>query len=267
MNPVLLLLLALQAPSGAVVERDVHVVLIDPLDRRREIRRRERIAYTEDRLSVTDLTFGTRLIVRGDLRKVWVADPLAGTVSEIGFDEILRRRGEMLDGLAAAKARVPGTTDEREIAAILEGFDRFEKEPAVELKGEDGRRDVVLDGEIVKASLQGDAGVPFAGYLEALGRLGAFHPAVARALSAVTSLPAKGTLRYVLFLDRVVERFEVVSAKAEAPPASEFEPPPNLERIPLPGFQTAPEPAPAKPGEVKKDFREDDGERKDRSKP
>ncbi|HYE98653.1 MAG TPA: hypothetical protein VEJ18_07060 [Planctomycetota bacterium] len=266
---MLLLLLALQAPAetpATVVERDVRLVLIDPLDRRREIHRRERVAFTADRLCVTDLTFGTRLIVRSDLRKAWVADPLAGTLAEIGFEELARRRSETLDGLEAAKARVPGTPDEKAIVSVLEGFDRFPKQPGVELRSEDGRREVVVNGEIVKLSFQGEAGVPVGGYLEVLARLGAFHPEVAGALSSLKSFPAEGTLRYVLFLDRVVERFTVRSAKAQAVPAAEFEPPAGLQRVPMPGFAPAAEREPVKPGDVRKDFREDDADRKERGK-
>ena len=269
MSAVLLLLLSLQAPGGTpatVVERDVRLVLIDPLDRRREIHRRERVAFTADRLSVTDLTFGTRLLVRADLGKAWLADPLAGTVSEIGFEELARGRSRMIESLEAAKARVPGTEDEKALTAVLEGFDRFAKDPSVQLRAEDGRREILVNGEIVKLSFQGDAGVPLAGYLDVLGRLGAFHPSVGREMAGLQAFPASGTLRYVLFLDRVVERFEVKSARSEEVPAAEFEPPAKLRHVPLPGFESPAGRAPVKPSDVRKDFREDDADRRERGK-
>ena len=81
----LLLFLFQSTPSGEgkgfVVERDVELLLVDPLDRQREIHRRERISYQEGNLLIEDLTFGEKLLIRTDQKAVWVIDTLAGTWS------------------------------------------------------------------------------------------------------------------------------------------------------------------------------------------
>src|SRR5262245_27908428 len=112
------------SPSGLAVERTVKVTFLDWLGARRDVQRKESIRIKGANLAVTDLTFGERLIVRSDLKKVWKADPLRGEYSEYTFDEVASIRKAALDEIRAAQARVPGTADERELAGILEGFDQ-----------------------------------------------------------------------------------------------------------------------------------------------
>ncbi|HEX7897725.1 MAG TPA: hypothetical protein VF950_08180 [Planctomycetota bacterium] len=263
------LLLALSVVEGllvqdVVIERTVTTTTIDSLGRRGEVRRRERIAVRGKDVAITDLTFGERMIIRSDLRRVWRADPMAGTYSELSFDDVAALRKASLDELLACKARVPGTSEEKELAAVLEGLDRYEAEPAVELRTSGAKREIVVNGDRVRLSAEIDASVAAPGYFEALGALGAFHPAVAAKLKELGGFPVKGTFRYALFMDRVIETFDGFTAKAGPAPAAEFEPPAGLAKVPLKGLQRAAERKPTKPSEVKKSFGEDDGDRKER---
>lgn len=261
MNALLALLLATQA-DGLSLDRTVRLTLIDTLNRKREVHRKESVHVEGGKLAVVDHTFGGRLIVRPDLKLVWKADLLAGEYSELTFDGIAAVRRTALDELRSAKARVPGTPEEREIEAILEGLDQFAAEPKVELKTEGAKREIVLNGDRVRVSVEVDpARKGAAGAFEALGAIGAWPAAVSAKLREIEGLPVKGTVRYVLFLDRAVEQFEVTGSKEGAVPAGAFDLPPNLKKVPLAGFGPSPERNPAKPAALLKSFREDDKER------
>jgi len=256
-----LLALALQ---DVVLERDVSVVTLDLLGRRGEIRRRERVAVRGKDLAITDLTFGERLIVLGEKRRVYKADPQAGTYSELSFEELAKLRQTALDELAACRARVPGTSEEKDLTALLEGLERYEAEPKVELKATGARRELIVNGDRVRLAAEVDPSVSPLGYVEALGAIGAFHPAVGAKLKELGGFPGKGTFRYALFLDRVIETVDSVSVKAGPAPAADFEIPQGLRRVPPPGVWRDAERKPAKPPQVKKSFGEDDGDRKER---
>ncbi len=240
-------ILALLAPGipqadpeeGFVVERSVRRTVIDTLGRRREVHRKEVIRLRGSDLSVTDLTFGERLIVRPVLKRIWRADTLAGEISELAFDDAARLRKRALDELVAVVKRVPGTEDERELKALLEDLGRFETAPKVEMSAEGDRRTLIVNGERVRLSAQVDPKVRAPGYFEALAAVGAFSPAVSEKLKALEGFPVKGTLRYVLFLDRVIERFEVTSIRRERIPNSAFKPPEGLKKIPWAGLEPA----------------------------
>lgn len=249
------------ANPGLVVERTVRLTLTDLLNRRREIHRKEVIRVRGADVSITDLTFGERLIIRSSLKKIWKADPLAGTYSELSFDEAAAHRKRAMDELRAARARVPGTADERELTAILEGLDEFAAEPQVEVRSSGAAREVVVNGDRLRASVEVDGQLKADGYFEALSAIGAFHPAIAAKVRGLGGLPKKGSIRYVLFLDRVHEQFEVTAARGGDVADAEFDLPKGLKRIPLAGFEPAPERTLEKPGELKHDFKEDDVDR------
>ena len=265
-HAVLLLLLAAPgAPSsepGIVVERTVRVTFTDVLNARREIHRKEVVRVRGSDLSVTDLTFGGRLIVRAGLKKVWKADPLAGTYSELTFDEVAAHRKRALDELRAVRARVPGTVDEKELTALLEGLDEYAAEPRVELRAAGAAREIVVNGDRLRASVEVDGAHKADGYVEALSGIGAFHPAVAGKLKELGGFPKKGSIRYVLFLDRVHEQFEATSIRGEEVADAEFELPPGLKRVPLEGLEPPVERKPAKPAAFDSGFKEDEVERK-----
>jgi hypothetical protein len=244
--------------QGVEIERTVQRTSIDWLGRRQEIQRKEVLLVKGSSLSLADLTFGERLIIRPDLKKVWKADPLARRYSELSFDEVAATRKTAIDELRAAQKRVVGTDDERELAGILEGLDQFAAPPRVELKIEGLKREVTVNGDLLRVSVHVDDRLRAPGWLDALSAIGAFHPAVAENLKDLGGIPMKGTLRYILFLDRVIERFEVTSVKTREIADAEFDLPPGLVRIPLAGFERLIERKPAKPAAFKQGFGEED---------
>jgi len=266
MKSVLLaaLLLAQEpAVNGVAIERTVKRTAIDCLGRREEVQRKELLLVKGGNLAIIDLTFGERLIIRSDLKRLWKADPLAREVAEFSFDEAAARRKAGLDELRAARARVPGTPDEKELDDVLQGFDQFATPPQVELKSNGLQREIIVNGDRVRVSVQVNDQVQAPGWLDALAATGAFHPAVAEKLKTLGGIPAKGTIRYALFLDRIVEQFEVTSVKPREIADAEFDLPAGLVRTPLRGFEPLP---PRKlstpPAGLKPSFKEDDADRK-----
>jgi hypothetical protein len=219
---------------------------IDWLGKREEIQRKELVLIKGSNVAIIDLTFGERLIIRSDLKKLWKADPLAREYAEFTFDQAAALRKAALDGVRAAKERVAGTADEKELEAILEGFDQYAVAPKAELKAEGAQREVIVNGDRVRVSVQ---------------VIGAFHPTVAEKLKELGGVPVKGTLRYALFLERIIEQFETTSVLPREIADAEFELPPGLVRAPLKGFEHAPERKVSKPPGVTRTFKEDDGDK------
>lgn len=248
-------------PTGVAIERTVKRTSIDWLGRRQEIQRKELVLVKGPNLAIIDLTFGERLIIRGDQKKVWKADPLAREFAEFTFDQAAALRKEAMDEVRAAKARVPGTADEKELDAILEGFDQYAAPPKVELKASGAQREVIVNGDRVRASLQVNEQVKAPGWMEALASIGAMHPSVAEKLRELGGVPVKGTLRYTLFLERVIEQFEVTSAQPREVADAEFQLPPGLTRAPLRGFERPPERKLSKPAHLDRSFKEDEAEK------
>ncbi len=246
-------------PTGIAIERQVKRSTIDWLDKRAEIQRKELVLVKGSNLAIIDLTFGERLIIRSDVKKIWKADPLAGEYAEFTFDEAAALRKAALDDVRAARARVPGTPQEKELDAILEGFDQFAKAPQVELKSADTQRDIILNGDRVRVSVQVNPKVQAPGWMDALSAVGGFHPSVAEKLKDLGGIPMKGTLRYALFLDRVVEQFTVTAAQPREIADVEFELPKGLVRAPLRGFEQPTERKLTKPPTVNRTFKEDEG--------
>ena len=292
------------APNGVAIERTVKRTAIDWLDRRQEVQRKELLLVRGPNLAILDLTFGERIIIRGDLKKVWKADVLAGEYAEFTFDEAAALRKTALDQLRGARARVPGTPEEKELDRVLEGFDQFAQAPQVELKASGAQRDlivngdrvrlsvqvnnnvqaagwmealaaapsvdlrasgaqreVIVNGDRVKASVQVNPQLQAPGWMEALAAVGGFHPAVAEKLKELGGVPVKGTLRYALFLDRIVEQFEVTSAQPREIADAEFELPKGLVRTPLRNFEQAPDRKLTRPPTVNRTFKEDEGDK------
>jgi hypothetical protein len=266
----ILLLVALRpAPAaqdsptdGLVVERTVKRTTIDCLGRREEVQRKERLLIRGGNLAILDLTFGERLVIRTDRQRIWKADPLARTYAEFSFDEAAARRKASLDEIRAAKGRVPGTADERELDELLQGFDQFASAPAVELKTSGAQRELILNGDRVRLSVQINEKVRAPGWMDALAAAGAFHPAVAQKLKELGGLPIKGTIRYTLFLDRVIEQFEVTSVQPREIADAEFDLPPGLTRAPLRGFEAPPARTfSTPPASLRPSFKEDEVDR------
>ena len=168
---------------------------------------------------------------------------MAGTYSEMSFEEIGARRDRALGGVRETLKRIPGTPEEKKLRTMLEAYGRFEASPKAELRAEGNHREVVLNGDRVRVSVEVDpARGDASGFFRALSSAGAFHPATAKKLVDLGGLPVKGTLRYVLFLDRIVERFEVTAVRRGAVEDSAFEVPEGFKKVPLAGFSPAQEP-------------------------
>ena len=183
------------ASPGLAIERTVRRVTIDALDRHEEIRRRELVLVRGRDLAIVDLTFGERIILRPDQRKAWKVDSLAREYSELGFDQIFALRKTALDQIQSARTRVPGTADEKKLEALLEGYDRFAAEPRVELKVSGSQRELILNGDRVRLSVQVDEQHPAPAWLDALAAVGAFHPAVAEKLKDLGGIPLRNVRR------------------------------------------------------------------------
>jgi hypothetical protein len=243
--------------SGLEVQRTVHATYIDWLGRKREVQRKESVLIRGSNVVVNDLTFGEKLIIRTDQKKVWMADPLGGHYSEYTFEEVASIRKASFDELRSVKTHVTGTKDEKELDDLLEAYDQFAVAPKVELAAREQKREVAINGELVRATVDIDPKIPVGGYFDAFAAIGAFHPAVAEKLRSLGGLPVRGKIRYVLFMDRIVEEFEVTSVKAQEVPDSDFDLPKGLSKVPLKGFGRPPERKPPKPAEFRRDFSED----------
>lgn len=250
--------------AGISIDRTVRLTRIDWLGRRREIHRKETLTIQGGRFSITDHTFGEKLVILTGEKRVRKADVLAGVYSELTFDQIADVRNRVLAGVQDAKARVPGTPGEKELESLLQAYGRFAALPRAELRIRGARREVILNGDRVRLSVEVDPSRPAPpGLFEGLIMIGAFHPEVASKLKDLGGLPVRGTLRYVLFLDRVIERFEVTAVRTGEVPASAFALPEGLKKIPLKGFGPAPERKPAKPAKFERSFREDELDKRD----
>jgi hypothetical protein len=211
------------------------------------------------------------LIIRTDRQRIWKADPLARTYAEFSFDEAAARRKAVLDEIRAAKARVPGTTDEKELEDLLQGYDQYATPPQMEFEAPGPQRTLKYGGR-VRVSVEVDEKVRAPGWMEALAAAGGFPPAVAQKLKDLGGLPLKGTIRYPLFLDRVIEQFDVTSVQQRKIADAEFDLPPGLTRAPLRGFEAPPARTFSVPPALKASFKEDDagapkadgGEKKDK---
>src|SRR4029079_7754018 len=170
-------------------------------------------------------------------------------------------RKAALDEIRAAKARVPGTADEKELEDLLLAYEQYPSTPQVELKAAGTQRDVIVNGDRIRASLQVHEQLKAPGWMEALASAGSFHPAVAEKMRELGGLPMKGTLRYTLFLDRIVEQFEVTSAVATAISASDSELPKGWSRARLRGFEGQPLRVLSRPSTMKQSFQEDDADK------
>jgi len=257
----LLLLAQEPARTGVAIERTVRRTTIDWLGKREEVQRKELVLIKGSNLAIIDLTFGERLIIRTDLKKVWKADPLAGEYAEFTFDQAAALRKKALDDIRSAKARVPGTQDEKELDAILEGFDQFAAAPQVELKVSGAQSELIVNGDRIRVSVQVNPQVQAPGWVEALAAIGAFHPSIAEKLRGLGGVPVKGTLRYSIFMERIIEQFEATSAQSREVPDVEFELPKGLTRVPLRGFEPAPERKLTTPKQLRQTFKEDEPEK------
>ncbi len=259
--------------EGFVLERNVKVWAADPLGRLREVHRHERVKYRGGNLLIEDLTFGEKLLIRTDQKSVWKIDPLAGTYSELTFDQVRARQNEVLGEIRAARERVKGTPDDEELKWLLQGFGWFDAEPTLEIRSSGksasiaGRsavgKDLVVNGDTYLFSdIYVDESLPVAGYFDALGILSTYPEKLKRKFQEIGGLPLRGRMTHVLFLDRARSEEEVLSVTVAAIAETDFAPPTGLKRVPLKGFEKPVPRAVEKPKDFQRSFQEDEIDRK-----
>ncbi|GEM_PF-3168127 len=268
----LLLILLSSYDPGFTLERTVKLWSVDTLGRLREIHRRERVKYQDGNLSIEDLTFGERILVRTDRKTVWRFDTLGGTYSELTFDQIRTRQQEVLQEIRAARERVKGALDEGELTALLQSYGWFDADPTVEARS-NGKSDKVAGRECrgmnlivggdryLFSEVFVDPSLPSGGYFEAVNRLSTFPDKTLSRFAELGGVPIRGTVRHVFFLERVSMDVEAVSIATGDIPAIDFEPSlAGLKRVPLRGFEKLPTRKIDKPKEFGKN-REDELDR------
>jgi hypothetical protein len=268
-------LLLLSSPfgeeKGFVIERDVELILLDPLDRKREIHRRERVSYQEGNLLMEDLTFGEKILIRTDQKAVWVIDTLAGTWSRLGFSQIRTRQEEVLRAIRETRKRVPGTQEEKAITQLLEGYGWFDQSSKGEIRtpGKEReilgrscvRKDLYLNGNIRRLSVYVDPSLSIDGYFDTLSLAGRFSKEESSALKDLGGVPMEGVLRYVSFLDRVRAQIRVISVTPGECSLDIFTPPTTGKQVPLARFEKPVARKIKRPEGFEPSFREDDLER------
>jgi hypothetical protein len=270
----LLLLPGRQEPAvpGFVIERIVKAKIADLTGRESEIHRVERVKIRGDRVSIEDVTFGRRLIIRTDLGLAWVIDVVDGTYSEVTFEAAAKRRADVLKELRSALRRVAGSSDEAPLADTLLRLGELPEGMPVSVKSTErtekvGGRDAVgreirLGDKISYINVLVDPELKDAlGYFEALAKLGAFHPSVADRLKQLGGFPVRGDVRYALFFDLVKSSEEVTSASRADVADAEFEKPAGLKKVPLAAIEPSAWKPPAKPKDFKRSFTEDEIDR------
>src|SRR6185295_14696720 len=128
-------------------------------------------------------------------------------------------------------------------------------------KASGAQREILVNGDRVKASVQVNEQVKAPGWMEALAGIGAFHPSVAEKLRELGGVPVKGTLRYALFNERIVEQFEATSAGSREVADAEFDLPPGLVKAPLKGFDRPADRKLSTPPSLNRSFKEDEGDK------
>lgn len=269
---LLLSLLAQDAEKGFILERDAKLFLADPLWRLREIHRKERVQYQSGNLVIEDLTFGEKLLIRTDKKTVWRIDTLAGTYSELTFDQVKARQKEILTEIQGTLERVKGSQDEAELKALLLAYGWFESEPATEVKSlgksatvagrECVGKDFVVNGDTYLFSqVYVDPTLPAEGYFATLAQVSTFAPKVLEQLKGLGGVPLRGRERHILFIDRLLLDSEATSVEVKEIPAAVFEPPTGLKKVPLKGFEVPEKRKIDRPKTFEKSFKEDDIDR------
>ena len=219
-----MILLLLQAIA---IERDARLQITDTLGETTEIHCVQRLTFTQDALRIEDTTFGTVILVRADLGKVWVWDGFLKRDFEADLADWNAAHGRELDGIAEARGSVRGTEEAERLSRLLIAFGRYDAEPAVAVEPDGDRQRVVVDGKQTFARLALDADGPGHPY-GVLAKAGAFHEKIGETMAALRGTPTRGLERYVLLGRSYRVEFETTSVgRVEK---AEFEPPSGYTR-------------------------------------
>lgn len=222
------------APIWAV-DRIATLTLLDAVQRESVVRRRERVWLGDRAVRIQDLTFGRDLLLQLVEGRAVLLDTAARTEETVSFEEIAAARKELLDRLAAVRARVEGTREAEELDRIAAGLSahmdaltlaRTGKEAQV---GENAVPEFLATTSKKARILQGpvDAGLPSV-YFKALAAASALPPAV----ESIPGMQLGGVLRFVFLNERVQVRIEPLKAEKLIPPEGLFEIPEGYRSIP-----------------------------------
>lgn len=218
------LLLLLQIVA---VERDARLQITDTLGETTEIHCAQRLVFSDEALRIEDLTFGTVILVRADLGKLWVWDRFLRRDFETDLADWNAAHARELDGIAEARGSVRGTEEAERLSRLLIAFGRYDAEPAVAVEPDDGMQRVVVDGRQTFARLELDADGPGHPYA-LLAKAGAFHAKVGEAMAGLHGTPKRGLERYVLLGRSYRVEFETTSVGTAE--KGEFDPPAGYTR-------------------------------------
>lgn len=209
------------------LERDARLQITDTLGDTTEIHCVQRLTFSDDALLIEDATFGTSILVRADLGKIWMWDRFLKRDFEADLADWNAAHARELDGIADARRSVKGTEEAERLTRLLIAFGRYDAEPDVTVEPDGERQRVVVDGKQTFARLALDADGPGHPYA-LLAKAGAFHPKIGETMAALRGTPKSGIERYVLLGRSTRVEFEVTSV-AEAEKA-EFDPPAGYTR-------------------------------------
>jgi hypothetical protein len=260
------------AATGFILERIVRQKIADLTGRESEFHRLERVKISGNRVSIDDLTFGRRLVIRPDLGLAWVIDLLDATYTEVPFEALAKRRAIVIAELRSAHRRVEGSSDAGLLGDTLlrlgelpdgmpvtvRATDKVEKIGGRNLTGREIRigEGISYINVIVDPELEGALG-----YFDALAKLGAYHPAVAERLGQLGGFPVRGDVRYAMFFDLIKSTEEVTSSARANLADAEFDRPANLKKVPLRALEPASWTPPPKPKDFQRSFTEDEIDR------
>lgn len=271
---VLVPITTLSGPSqtGLVIEKKSKQIFRDSVNRVKEIHKTEIVKIKGSLVKIYDATFKKAIIVRPDKKLCWVLDMLDQRFSQVTFEEISKYHKELVSEIKMAKDRVKGSSDEKDLDTILIGYREFEKINA-EVK-ESGNvqkilnkdckeKNVLVNKEFSDFTGFVDESIPeYVYYFESLALVGGFKQEVFKAMNKLKGFPIKGTMRYILFEDRVESKDEVIKIERVAIDDKEFEIPEGFLRVPLVPVQKWQPRSIKKPAKFKEEFTEDDIEEK-----
>lgn len=254
--------------ADLTIERKTKSSIFDTVNRKKYFSQREYLKIKDGNIKIENITFKEILIIRVDRKLVWKIDTLKGTYSELSFEQIAKRKKEIMDEIKSTKNAVQGTEEEKNIDKILIDLGDISSDAKIEVKDigspieiagikciekkvlVDNR--VVIDGFFTEELKEGES------YFKALSQIGAFPSVLYDKIASFKGLILKGDFRYTLFADRVTTTIETISISKDLINKEEFELPKELKKVPLLGFEEEPEQELQKPKEPRKDFYEDE---------
>ncbi len=268
-----MLILSAAGKDDLVIERKARQTFRDSVNKVREIHRNEQVLIKGQMVKIIDTTFKQSIVIRPDKKLCWLFDILDQKYSELTFDEIAKWQKEHIESVKAIKARVKGSSDEKELEVILMGYGEFKEGINAEVKNTGKNqhiiertcteKNLIINKDIFYMSAYFDESIPeHEIYFQGIYSIGGFKPAMYASIKKINGFPLKGTIRYTLFDQRVESKEEVTRLERKTIDQCEFEIPSGFRQVPYEPIQTPPARVVEKPKEFKQQFTEDDIEEK-----